>query len=65
MDAITSVYSREEDHLPTGLEQSAAGSQEHNVIEKSSDSVESSRLAQWNEIFNTSEQFVLWDQWAL
>ncbi|KAH7186602.1 hypothetical protein DER44DRAFT_802236 [Fusarium oxysporum] len=65
MDAITSVYPREEDHLPTGLEQSAAGSQEQNVTEKSSDSVESSRLAQWNEIFNTSEQFVLWDQWAL
>ncbi|SPJ74078.1 uncharacterized protein FTOL_03808 [Fusarium torulosum] len=64
MDAITSVYPREEDHLPTGLEQSAAGSQEQNVTEKSSDSVESSRLAQWNEIFNTSEQFVLWDQWA-
>ncbi|KAH7142309.1 hypothetical protein DER46DRAFT_619286 [Fusarium sp. MPI-SDFR-AT-0072] len=64
MDAITSVYSREEDHLPTGLEQSAAESQEQNMTEKSSDRVESSRLAQWNEIFNASEQFVLWDQWA-
>lgn len=64
MDAITSIYHREEDHPPTGLEQSAPGSQEQNMTEKTSNNVESSRLAQWDEVFNTSEQSVLWDQWA-
>ncbi|PKX93523.1 Zn(II)2Cys6 transcription factor [Aspergillus novofumigatus IBT 16806] len=68
MDAISSVYQREEEHLPVEPEQSAPRSlpksQDQNTGDESLQDINNPGWDEWNGMINMSEQSMLWDRWA-